>query len=105
MLVFVDFRVNPKEWSFDQMWEEWEKETEAALEAVQAGKIVAIYKVSGQRRVLAVLNVESPDEADQIIMGGLPTAHHLEIAEIVPVREYADLAEDVRQRWGARAHT
>ena len=87
------------------MWEEWEKETEAALEAVEAGKIVGIYKVSGQRRVLAVLNVESPDEADQIIMGGLPTAHHLEIAEIVPVREYADLAEDVRQRWGARAHT
>ena len=48
MLVFVDFRVNPKEWSFDQMWEEWEKETEAALQAVEAGKIVAIYKVSGQ---------------------------------------------------------
>ena len=103
MLVFVDFRVNPKEWSLDELWEEWEKEAEAALEAVQAGKIVAIYKVSGQRRVLAVLNVESTDELDQIIMAGLPIAHNLEIAEILPVREYAAFAEDVRQRWGEQA--
>ncbi len=105
MLVFADFRVNPKEWSFDQLWDEWEKETEAALEAVEAGKIAAIYKVSGQRRVLAVLDVESTDELDQIIMAGLPIAHNLELAEIVPVREYAAFAEDVRQRWGARAQT
>ena len=105
MLVFVDFRVNPKEWSLDELWEEWEKEAEAALEAVEAGKIVAIYKVSGQRRVLAVLNVESTDELDQIIMAGLPIAHNLEIAEILPVREYAAFAEDVRQRWGEQAPT
>jgi muconolactone delta-isomerase len=105
MLVFVALRVNPREWSFDQMWDEWEKETEAALGAVEAGKIVGIYKVFGQRRVLAVLDVESPDELDQIIMGRLPIAHNLEIAEILPVSEYVDFAEDVRQRWGARAQT
>ena len=103
MLVFVDFRINPKEWSFDELWDELEKETEAALQAVEAGKIVGIYKVSGQRRVLAVLEVVSPDELDQIIMGGLPIAHNLEVAEILPVREYADFAEDVHQRWGTRA--
>lgn len=105
MLFFVDFRVKTKDWSFEEMWEEWEKETEAALEAVEAGKIVTIHKVSGQRRVLAVLDVESTDELDQIIMGGLPIAHNLEIAEVLPVRDYADFAEDVRQRWGARAQT
>ncbi len=72
---------------------------------MEAGKVVALYKVSGQRRVLGVLDVESTDELDQIIMGGLPIAHNLELAEIVPVREYAAFAEDVRQRWGARAQT
>ncbi len=36
---------------------------------------------------------------------GLPIAHNLKIAEIVPVREYADFAEDVRQRWGAQVQT
>ncbi len=105
MLVYVDFRVNPKEWSLDELWDEWEKETEAALEAMEAGKIVTAYKVSGQRRVLAVLDVESTDELDQIIMAGLPIAHNLEIAEILPVREYAAFAEDVRQRWGEQART
>ena len=105
MLVYVDFRVNPKELSLDELWDEWEKEAEAALEAMEAGKIVTAYKVSGQRRVLAVLDVESTDELDQIIMAGLPIAHNLEIAEILPVREYAAFAEDVRQRWGQQART
>jgi muconolactone D-isomerase len=29
----------------------------------------------------------------------LPIAHHLEIAEILPVREYTAFAEDLSQRW------
>ena len=72
---------------------------------MEAGKIVAIYKVSGQRRVLAVADVDSPDELDQIIMGQLPIAHNLEIAEVLPVREYSAFAEDVRARWGQRTST
>ena len=32
-------------------------------------------------------------------MTGLPIAHNLEIAEILPVREYTAFAEDLRQRW------
>jgi hypothetical protein len=36
MLVFVDFRVTPKELSLDELWNEWEKETEAAIGAVEA---------------------------------------------------------------------
>ena len=103
MLFFVDFRVNPKSWTFDEMWDEWEKETGAALGAMEAGKIVAAYKVAGQRRVIAIADVEGPDELDRIIMGGLPIAHNLEIAEVSPVREYAAFAEDVRNRWGAKA--
>lgn len=103
MLFFVDFRVNPKDLSLDELWDEWEKEAEAALEAMEAGKVVALYKVSGQRRVVGVLDVESTDELDQIIMAGLPIAHHLEIAEVLPVREYAAFAEDLRQRWSATA--
>jgi muconolactone D-isomerase len=55
--------------------------------------------------VLAVLDVQSTDELDQIIMVGLPIAHNLEIAEILPVREYAAFAEDVRRRWRAQEQT
>lgn len=99
MLVFVDFRVNPKEMSLDELWDAWEEEANAALQAKEAGKVVELYKVSGQRRVLGILDIDSHDELDQIIMAGLPMAHNLEIAEILPVREYAAFAEDVRRRW------
>jgi muconolactone delta-isomerase len=100
MLVYVDFRVNPKDMSFDELWDAWEEETKAALGAMEAGKLLSAYKVSGQRRVLGILDVESHDELDRILMGGLPLAHNLEIAEVLPIRKYEDFAEDVRNRWG-----
>jgi muconolactone D-isomerase len=104
-LVFVDIKVDPKRElsSLDELWDVWEEETKAALEAMQAGKIVALYKVSGQRRVIGVLDVESHDELDQILMAGLPMAHYLEFEQVLPVREYAAFAEDIRNRWSATA--
>lgn len=102
MLVFVDIKVDPKGLTPDELWDEWEPETEAALGAMEAGKLVAAYKVSGQRRVLAVLDVESHDELDHILMAGLPMAHYLEIEQALPVRLYTDFAEDIRSRWGQR---
>ena len=99
MLIFVDVRVDPKGMSQDDLWEAWEEEANAALAAKEAGKVVALYKVSGQRRVLAILDVEDHDELDQIWMAGLPMARYLELKEVLPVREYEAFADDVRRRW------
>ena len=81
------------------MWEAWEEEANAALAAKDAGKLLAAYKVCGQRRVLGLLDVESFDELDQIWMAALPMARHLELKEVLPVREYEAFADDVRRRW------
>lgn len=51
MLFFVNVRVDPKNLSYDEMWDVWEKETEAAIAARSSGKIVNLWKVAGQRRV------------------------------------------------------
>ena len=99
MLFFVKVRVEPKELSLDQLWDIWEEENVASLKAKAAGKIVGLYTVSGQRRVLAIINAESHDELDQILMAKLPMAHYLEIEEIVPVREYEAFAADIQRRW------
>jgi muconolactone delta-isomerase len=99
VLVFVDIRVNPKDMSIDELWDIWEEEAKAALEAIEAGKVVSLYKVCGQRRAVGVFDVESHDELDQILMAGLPLAHYLEIKEVLPVREYEAFASDVMQRW------
>jgi len=99
MLFFVKVRVMTEGLSVDQMWEMWDKEADVAIGAMKAGKIVAAYKVAGQRRVVGIVEVESHHELDAIFMAGLPMAHHLEIEEVLPVREYARFAEDVKRRW------
>ncbi len=67
--------------------------------AKAAGKVVSLYKVCGQRRVVGILNVESHDELDRIIMAGLPLAHYLEFEDVLPVREYERFADDVKGHW------
>ena len=94
MPIFVKVRVEPKALSLDQPWEIWEKEAGAAEGAVEAGKFVAAHRVAGQRRVIGVDDVDSPNE-----LAGLPTAHHPEFGEILAVREYKDVASDTRRRW------
>ncbi len=99
MLYFFSVRIDPKEMTFDEMWNLWEKEVDAAIEAKAAGIIKVLYKVSGQRRVIGILDVDSHDELDRIFMAALPMAHYLEFEEIVPVREYENFGEDVKNRW------
>lgn len=74
-----------------------------AVEALQAGKILSLYKVSGQRRVVGIVDAESHDELDQILMT-LSIAHCVDV-EAYPVREYTAFAQDLRSRWGQRTAT
>jgi muconolactone D-isomerase len=99
MLYYFKVRVEPKDGSIDEMWYWWDKEADAALAAKAAGKMVALYKVAGQRLVIGIMDAESHDELDQIFMAILPIAHNLEIQEILPVRAYESFASDVKRRW------
>jgi hypothetical protein len=47
--------------------------------------------------VLAIMDLESTDEPNQIIMGGLPMAHHLEMEQVLLLCEYEAFAGDVRR--------
>jgi muconolactone delta-isomerase len=99
MLYFFKVRVLHENMSFDELWDAWEKETDAAKGGMEAGLIKVAYKVVGQRRVVGILDLDSHDEMDRILMAGLPMAHVLEWEEVLPVREYADFADDVKRRW------
>ena len=99
MLFHVSFRVEHTRLDRDEFWDEGERETEAALGAMEAGVVTSLYEVAGQRRVIGIVEVESHDQLDQIVMGALPMSHHLTLEEVLPVREYAAFAEDVRTRW------
>jgi muconolactone delta-isomerase len=82
MLFFFKVRVGAKEFSMDELWKCWEQEAEAAL-GVKAAKIVSLYKLYGQRRVIGILHVESHEALNQTLTSGLSTARYLEWEEIV----------------------
>lgn len=98
MQFFFKVLVKHEGMTLDELWKLWEEEAEAARPARESGKMKA-YKVVGQRRVLGIIEADSHDELDRMIMAGLPMSNILEFEEIWPVREYDAFAEDVKARW------
>ena len=101
MLYHVDFTVEySAAMSQRDLFTIWAKEADAALGAKQAGVVVDLWKCVGQRRVIAVVNVDSPDMLDQITLD-LPImvemGQHVQIA-VTPLRRYEDFASDVKKR-------
>lgn len=78
----------------------WKEEAGAALGAKEAGVVVDLWKVVGERRVLAVVDVESPDQLDQILFD-LPImkkmGQHVDV-QVKSLRKYEDFASDVTAR-------
>lgn len=100
MQFLCDFRVRHQAMTFDELWDQWEREADAALPGIRAGALQA-WKVVGQRRVIAIVDAESHDALDRLLMAQLPMAHVLELAEVTPVRPYEAFAADVKARWQA----
>ncbi|MEM6676875.1 MAG: muconolactone Delta-isomerase family protein [Pseudomonadota bacterium] len=80
----------------------WAQEADAALGAKDAGVVVDLWKVVGERRVFAVVNVDGPDTLDAILFD-LPImklhGQHVQV-DVKSVRRYEDFAADVKKRLG-----
>ena len=80
----------------------WAEEAEAALGAKSAGVVKDLWKVVGERKVLAIVDVETPDALDQILFD-LPImqkmGHHVNV-DVKSLRRYEDFAADVKERLG-----
>jgi len=101
MLYHLDFSVEyAANMSQRDLFAIWAKEADAALGAKQAGVVVDLWKCVGQRRVIAVVNVDSADMLDQITLD-LPImvemGQHVQIT-VTPLRRYEDFASDVKKR-------
>ncbi|MGB3509603.1 MAG: muconolactone Delta-isomerase family protein [Microcoleaceae cyanobacterium] len=69
MLYHIDFRLEyPGTMSQKELFSIWSEEAHAAMDAKKAGIIVNLWKCVGTRRVIAIVNVESPDQLDQIML-------------------------------------
>lgn len=102
MLFYLQMRWNVEgRLSDDELWALESKEGDYAEVAVEMGMVKGIYKVAGQRRVLAIVDLPDAESLDRTIMGGLPMAQYLEFEAIWPLREYAPFIEDCKEGFKA----
>ena len=70
--------------------------------AKSAGVVVDLWKVVGERKVLVIADVETPDDLDRILFD-LPIIQkmgHLVQVDVKSIRRYEDFAEDLKERPG-----
>jgi muconolactone delta-isomerase len=101
MLYHADFHIEyPASMSQKDFLSIWAREAEAALRAKKAGVVINIWKCVGSRRVLAVVDVDSPDTLDQLLLD-LPImkehGQHVQV-DVTPLRRFEDFAADVKKR-------
>lgn len=101
MLFLLDFHVEyPATMSQKDLFSIWAREADVALGAKSAGVVVDLWKCVGTRRIVAVVNVDSPDQLDQILFD-LPImkehGQHVQV-DVTPLRRYEDFAADVKAR-------
>ena len=84
-----------------EFFEIWRQESVAAIEAVKAGAIKAIWKVAGEYQVIAVFEVDSGDQIDEVIHS-LPI-WKLGYAHIVPKISFKALRS--YENWGEQLNT
>ena len=103
MLYHVDFHVEySAAMSQKDLFATWAREAEGAIGAKKAGVVVDLWKCVGERRVIAIVNVDSPDTLDQILLD-LPImkemGQHVQV-NVTALRRYEDFAADVKKRLG-----
>lgn len=101
MLYHIDFRVTySQSMTQKDLFSIWAKEADTALNAKSAGVVVDLWKVAGENRVIAIVNVDSPDTLDRILMD-LPimqeNGQNIQVS-VSSLRRYEDFAADLQQR-------
>jgi muconolactone D-isomerase len=101
MLYLLDFNVDYGAAMTQQdLFKFWTAEAAVALGAKQAGVVVDLWKCVGERRVVAIVNVDSVDTLDQILLD-LPIMKEMGQyvhVKVTALRRYEDFAADVKQR-------
>ena len=98
MLFFVRFDIRqPDDVSNPDLVAIWQREAAAALAAKEAGAVKYLWKVAGQRVVLAVVDFPSAEDLERGL-AGLPIIRELgpgTRTEALPIYEYVTFAADL----------
>jgi muconolactone D-isomerase len=100
VLFFVRFDVSqPDTHANADLVETWKREAAAALGAMEAGVVRHLWKVAGQRAVLAVIDLPSAEDLDRAL-GSLPIIREMGAGvrtTALPIYDYATFAQDLNE--------
>ena len=97
MLLFLQMRWKIEgQITLEELWKKEVSEAAHALTPNNPVKLVGIWKVVSQRRVIAIVDAPSGDEMDRETFG-LPLANYLELEQVWPLREYAAFIDDCKR--------
>lgn len=100
MLFFVRFDVTqPANVSNEDLVEIWKREAEAAIGAIDAGAVPHLWKVAGQRVVLAIADLPTAEDLDRAL-GSLPIIREMGPGmktEAWPIYDYRTFAQDLNE--------
>ena len=98
MLFFVRFDVTqPPNVSNEDLVETWKREAVAAIGAIDAGAVPHLWKVAGQRVVLAIVDLPTAEDLDRAL-GSLPIIREMGPGvktEAWPIYDYRTFAQDL----------
>ena len=98
MLFFVRFDVTqPANVSNKDLVETWIREAAAAIGAMDAGAVPHLWKVAGQRVVLAIIDLPTGEDLDRAL-GSLPIIREMGPGvktEALPIYDYRTFAADL----------
>lgn len=98
MLFFVRFDVTqPANVSNEDLVEIWKREAVAAIGAIDAGAVPHLWKVAGQRIVLAIVDLPTAEDLDRAL-GSLPIIREMGPGmktEAWPIYDYRAFAADL----------
>ena len=100
MIFFMQMR-----WNIEgrlKLEEVWDLEIEEAKSAKDGFKLIGMYKVAGQRRVIAIVEIETAEELDRTILDRLTLREYLEFEAIWRLRSFDGFLDDCRTHFGAK---
>jgi len=94
MLYVLNFTVEYRGLSQPELLKIWVKEAQAALAARDQGLVKEIWKVVGERKVIAVIEADSPEAVDELsfelpIMKEMGNQVQIEVTPIIPYHTFA----------------
>jgi muconolactone D-isomerase len=98
MLFFVRFDVTqPANVGNQDLVETWKREAAAAIGAMDAGAVTHLWKVAGQRVVLAIVDLPTAEDLDRAL-ASLPIIREMGAGvrtEALPIYDYKTFAQDL----------